>query len=378
MKKIVQCGVAVLLAASASWAVAQTAQNFPNRSLRMVIHFPPGGPTDFVGRALGQKLSEAWKQQVIVENRPGAGGVIGIEAVLRSPADGYTLLFGTGGSLALAPALTPKLPYNVFTDLAPITLAVINPQILVVHPSLPVRTVNDLIKLAKSKPGQINYGSVGPGSPQHMGMELLKSMAGVDLVHIPYKGTAPAMTELIAGQISAMFNSMPSVLPHIATGRLRGIAVGSAKRSPAAPDIPTVAEAGLKGFQYVTWYALLAPAATPKDVITKINAESVKILSHPEMVQRLSSQGAEPTPGTPDELGKFMREEFEDWKKVIKAATSGSNDVWQETCRRQILRPSAVKYYNYLILLVIFTLRSKPCAAFSARSSTVSNPCAPP
>lgn len=319
MKKIVQCGLAVLLAASASWAGAQ---NFPTKSLRMIIHFPPGGPTDFVGRALAQKLSEAWKQQVIVENRPGAGGVIGIEAVLRSPADGYTLLFGTGGSLALAPALTPKLPYNVFTDLAPITLAVINPQILVVHPSLPVRNVNDLIKLAKSKPGQINYGSVGPGSPQHMGMELLKSMAGVNLVHIPYKGTAPAMTELIAGQISAMFNSMPSVLPHIASGRLRGIAVGSAKRSPAAPDIPTVAESGpaLRGFQYVTWYALLAPAATPKDIIAKINAESVKALSQPEMVQRLSSQGAEPAPGTPEELGKFMREEFEDWKKVIKAA----------------------------------------------------------
>lgn len=319
MKKIVLCGMAVLLAASASWAGAQ---NFPSKSLRMIIHFPPGGPTDFVGRALAQKLSEAWKQQVIVENRPGAGGVIGIEAVLRSPADGYTLLFGTGGSLALAPALTPKLPYNVFTDLAPITLAVINPQILVVHPSLPVRNVNDLIKLAKSKPGQINYGSVGPGSPQHMGMELLKSMAGVNLVHIPYKGTAPAMTELIAGQISAMFNSMPSVLPHIASGRLRGIAVGSAKRSPAAPDIPTVAESSpsLKGFQYVTWYALLAPAATPKDIIAKINAESVKALSQPEMVQRLSSQGAEPAPGTPEELGKFMREEFEDWKKVIKAA----------------------------------------------------------
>lgn len=319
MKKIVQCGIAVLLAASASWA---SAQNFPTKSLRMIIHFPPGGPTDFVGRALAQKLSEVWKQQIIVENRPGAGGVIGIEAVLRSPADGYTLLFGTGGSLALAPALTPKMPYNVFTDLAPITLAVINPQILVVHPSLPVRNVNDLIKLAKSKPGQINYGSVGPGSPQHMGMELLKSMAGVNLVHIPYKGTAPAMTELMAGQISVMFNSMPSVLSQIAAGRLRGIAVGSAKRSPAAPDIPTVAESSpsLKGFQYVTWYALLAPAATPKDIITKINLESVKILSHPEMVQRLSSQGAEPAPGTPEELGKFMRDEYEDWKKVIKAA----------------------------------------------------------
>jgi len=322
MKKIIHCGIAVLLGASASWAMAQSAQQFPNRALRMVIHFPPGGPTDFVGRALGQKLSEAWKQQVLVENRPGAGGIIGIESVLRAPPDGYSLLFGTGGSLALAPALNPKLPYNVFTDLAPITLLVVNPQILVVHPSLPVRSVNELIKLAKSKPGQINYGSVGPGSPQHMGMELLKSMAGVNLVHIPYKGTAPAMTELMAGQISAMFNSMPSVLPHIATGRLRGIAVGSAKRSPAAPDIPTVAESGsgLKGFQYVTWYALLTHAGVPKDIIAKINAESVKALSEAEMAKRFSSQGAEPAPGTPEELGRFMRTEFEDWKKVIKAA----------------------------------------------------------
>ena len=319
MKNIIHCGMALLLAVSASWAGAQ---NFPNKSLRMVIHFPPGGPTDFVGRALAQKLTEAWKQQILVENRPGAAGIIGIETVLRAPADGYTLLFGTGGSLALAPALNPKLPYDVFKDLAPITLVVINPQILVVHPSLPVRSVNDLIKLAKAKPGEINYGSVGPGSPQHMGMELLKSMAGVNLVHIPYKGTAPAMTELMAGQISAMFNSMPSVLPQIAAGRLRGIAVGSAKRSPAAPNIPTVAEAGpvLKGFQYVTWYALLAPAAAPKDVIAKINVESVKALSQPEMVQRLSSQGAEPAPGTPEELGKFMKDEFEEWKKVIKAA----------------------------------------------------------
>lgn len=319
MKKIIQCGVAVLLAASASWVGAQ---NFPTKSLRMIIHFPAGGPTDFVGRALAQKLSEAWKQQIIVENRPGAGGIIGIETVLRAPADGYTLLFGTGGSLALAPALTPKLPYDVFTDLAPITLVVINPQILVVHPSLPVHSVRDLIKLAKSQPGKINYASVGPGSPNHMGMELLKSMAGIDMLHVPYKGTAPAITDVISGRVSLLFNSMPSVLPHIKSGRLRAIAVGSAKRSPAAPDIPTVAEAGpaLKGFQYVTWYALLAPAAVPKDVIAKINAESVKILSQPEMVQRLTSQGAEPAPGTPEELGKFMRNEYEDWKKVIKAA----------------------------------------------------------
>ncbi len=317
MKKIIHITIAVLLAASASWSIAQS---FPSKPVRMVIHFPPGGPTDFVGRALAQKLSEGWKQQIIVENRPGAGGVIGIETVLRAAPDGHTLLFGTSGSLALAPALNPKLPYNVFTDLAPITLAVINPQILVVHPSLPVHTVRDLIKLAKSKPGQINYASVGPGSPNHMGMELLKSMAGIDMLHIPYKGTAPAVTDLISGQVSLLFNSMPSVLPHVKSGRLRGIAVGSEKRSPAAPDIPTVAEAGLKGFQYVTWYALLAPVATPKDVIAKINADSVKILSQPDMVERFASQGAEPAPGTPEALAQFMRAEHEGWKKVIKTA----------------------------------------------------------
>jgi hypothetical protein len=214
--------------------------------------------------------------------------------VLRSPPDGHTLLFGTSGSLALAPALS-KLPYDVFTDLAPVTLVVINPQILVVHPSLPVRTVPELVKLAKSKPGQINYASVGPGSPNHMGMELLKSMTGIDMVHIPYKGTTPAMSDVISGQVSLLFNSMPSVLPHVRSGRLRALAVGSAKRSPAAPDVPTVSETpGLQGFQYTTWYALLAPAATPKDVVNQISAESGRALSQPDMSELLASQGAEP------------------------------------------------------------------------------------
>ncbi len=310
-------GVAIGLLAGAA---SIHAQGFPTRPLRFVVHFPPGGPTDFVGRALGQKLSEAWKQPVVIENRPGAGGVIGVELVLRSPPDGHTLLFGTSGSLALAPALS-KLPYDVFTDLAPITLVVINPQILVVHPSLPVRTVPELVKLAKSKPGQINYASVGPGSPNHMGMELLKSMTAIDMVHIPYKGTTPAMTDVISGQVSLLFNSMPSVLPHIKSGRLRALAVGSAKRSPAAPDVPTVAETpGLQGFQYTTWYALLGPAAMPKDAINLVNAESVKALSQPEMADLFASQGAEPAPSTPEGLAKFMRAEFEAWRKVIKTA----------------------------------------------------------
>ncbi len=319
MNALIRGAVAAALLGCAAVAAAQSAQNYPSRAVRMVIHFPPGGPTDFVGRALAQKLSEAWKQQIIVENRPGAGGVIGVETVLRAQPDGYTLLFGTSGSLALAPALQ-KLPYNVFNDLAPIVLAVINPQVLVVHPSLPVRSVQDMVKLAKARPGQINYGSVGPGSPQHMGMELLKSMTGINMLHVPYKGTAPAMADLMSGQISVMFNSIPTVLSLMQAGRMRGIAVGSAKRSPAIPDIPTVAESGLKDFQYATWYALLGQAAMPKDIIAKINAESVKALSEPEMAKRLSSQGAEPSPGTPEALGKFMRDEYNNWVKVIKAA----------------------------------------------------------
>ncbi len=309
-----------IAAALLGGAVSVHAQAFPSRPVRFVVHFPPGGPTDFVGRALGQRLSETWKQPVVIENRPGAGGVIGVEMVLRSPPDGHTLLFGTSGSLALAPALS-KLPYDVFTDLAPVTLVVINPQILVVHPSLPVRTVSELVKLARSKPGQINYASVGPGSPNHMGMELLKSMSGIDMVHIPYKGTTPAMTDVISGQVSLLFNSMPSVLPHVRSGRLRALAVGSAKRSPAAPDVPTVAETpGLQGFQYTTWYALLAPAATPKEVVNQINAESVRALSQPDMFELLASQGAEPAPTTPEGLAKFMRAEFEAWRRVIKVA----------------------------------------------------------
>ncbi|MFO0480150.1 MAG: Bug family tripartite tricarboxylate transporter substrate binding protein [bacterium] len=310
-------GVAIGLLAG---AMSAHAQSFPNRSLRIVVHFPPGGPVDFVARALGQRLGDAWKQPVVIENRPGAGGVVGVEMVLRSPPDGHTLLLGTSGSMAVAPAVS-KLPYDVFTDLAPIALLVINPQILVVHPSLPVRPVSELVTLAQSKPGQINYASVGPGSPNHMGMELLKSMTGMDMVHIPYKGTTPAMTDVISGQVSLLFNSMPSVLPHIKSGRLRAIAVGSAKRSPAAPDVPTVSETpGLQAFQYTTWYGLYGPAAMPRDIVNQINTETVRALNQPDMSELFASQGAEPAPSSPEGLAKFMRAEFEAWRKVIKAA----------------------------------------------------------
>jgi tripartite-type tricarboxylate transporter receptor subunit TctC len=315
-KHVLSC----LIAAAAAISVSAVAQTYPTKSIRMVVHFPPGGPTDLVARTVAQKLTEAWGQQVIVDNRPGAGGIVGVENVVRAAPDGYTLLFATGGSMAVTPAVGTKLPYNVFTDLAPISLVVINPQILVLHPSLPVSSVRELVKFAKSKPGQINYASVGPGSPQHLGMEMLKAMAGIDLVHIPYKGTAPAMTDLLGGQVSLMFNSMPSVLPYTRSGRLRGIAVSSAKRSAAAPEIPTVAEAGVPGFQYVTWYGVFAPAAVPKDVIAKLNAEIVRGLSDKAVAERLLREGAEPAPGTPDALAKFMRAEYEQWKKTIAVA----------------------------------------------------------
>jgi tripartite-type tricarboxylate transporter receptor subunit TctC len=289
------------------------------KPIRLIVHFPPGGPTDLVARAVGQKLTEAWGQQVIVDNRPGAGGVVGVEAVVRSAPDGYTLLFATGGSMSIAPAIGIKAPYNVFTDLAPIGLLVINPQMLVLHPSLPANSVRELIKLAKSRPGQINYASVGPGSPNHLGMELLKYMSGIDMVHIPYKGTAPAITDVLAGHVSLMFNSMPTVLPHVKSGRLKGIAVSSARRSQAAPEVPTVGET-VPGFQYVTWYGLFAPAAAPKEIVAKLNAEVVRILHDKVVADRFAQEGAEPAPGTPGDLAKFMRAEHEQWKKTIAAA----------------------------------------------------------
>jgi tripartite-type tricarboxylate transporter receptor subunit TctC len=296
-----------------------SAQTYPVKPIRIVVHFPPGGPTDLVARAVGQKLTEAWGQQVIVDNRPGAGGVVGVDAVVRSAPDGYTILFATGGSMSIAPAIGIKASYNVFTDLAPISLLVINPQILVLHPSLPAHSVRELVKLAKSKPGAINYASVGPGSPNHLGMELLKYMTGIDMTHIPYKGTAPAVTDVLAGHVSLMFNSMPSVLPHVRSGRLKGIAVSSAKRTPAAPEIPTVGES-VPGFEYVTWYGLFAPVAVPKDIIAKFNGEVVRILQDREVARRFAAEGAEPAPGTPDQLAKFMRAEHEQWKKTIAAA----------------------------------------------------------
>jgi len=296
------------------------AQNYPVKPIRIIVTFPPGGPSDFVARALGQKLTEAWGQQVVVDNRGGAGGVVGVEAAARANPDGYTLLQGQSGGMSINPALHPRLSYDPFRDFAPVSMLVVNPQMLVAHPSLPAKTVKQLIALAKSKPGQISYASAGYGSAQHLGMEMLKAMAGIDVLHVPYKGTGPALVDLFSGQVSLQFTSMPAVLPHVKAGKLNGIAVGSAKRSPAVPEVPTVAESGVSGFGFVACYGLFAPAATPGNIVNRINAQVVKLLGEPELSQRLAGQGAEPSPSTPEGLARYMREDHERWKKVIRAA----------------------------------------------------------
>jgi len=312
----------VLLSVLAAPAVAAPATAagpaYPSKPIRIVVTYAPGGSTDVVARLLANPLTEILGQQIVIDNRGGAGGIIGTEIVAHAAPDGYTLLFGTSAGLTINPLLQRKLPYIVERDFTPISLVVVNPQVLVAYPGLAANTIVELIKLARSRPGQINYASPGIGSPNHMGMELLKAMTGIDLVHVPYKGGAPASTDLIAGQVSLLFNSIPSVLPHMRSGRLKALAVGSAVRSPAIPDIPTVAEAGVPGFEYATWYGLFAPAGTPRDIIARLNAAAAKALLASELAQPLRAQGSEPRTTTPEELARFMRVEHARWERVVK------------------------------------------------------------
>ncbi len=294
-------------------------QPYPARPIRIIITFPAGGPSDTVVRPIAQRLNETWGQPVILDNRGGAGGVVGTEIVAHAAPDGYNLLVGTAGGMAINPNLLAKLSYDPFRDFAPVCMLVINPQVLVAHPSLPANNVKELIALAKARPGQLNFGSSGTGTATHLGMELLKLATGINVVHVPYKGGAPAVTDLIAGQVQMIFVSMPSVMPHVQSGRLKALAVGSAKRVQSAPDIPTVAEAGYPGFEYANWNALFAPAGTPAAILNKLNAEVVRILGDPALAQRLSAQGAEPASGTPDALARYLRQDYDRWKKVITA-----------------------------------------------------------
>jgi tripartite-type tricarboxylate transporter receptor subunit TctC len=308
---------ALLLAAMcAAWGAH--ADVYPSRPIRFVVAFPPGGGTDIIARSIAQKLAERLAQQVVVDNRPGAGGNIGTDIVAKSAPDGYTMLMGSAGPLAINASLFASMPFDPQRDLAPVTLAASTPNVLVVHPSLGVATVKELIALAKAKPGRINFASSGFGTPAQLAGELFNSMAGVRLVHVPYKGASPALADLLGGQVQIMFSTMPPALPHVKDGKLRALAVTSLKRSPAAPDLPTLTQAGLPGFEANTWHGVVLPAGAPAEVIGKLNREIVTILHLPDVVERLSAQGAEPVGSTPEEFAAYIRSETAKWAKVVR------------------------------------------------------------
>ena len=304
----------------ASLTAPTVAQTYPTRAIRVIVPFAPGGASDLLPRMVGQKLSEAWGQQIIIDNRPGAAGNIGMDLGAKAPADGYTLLSAPNGNLVVNPHMYSKLPYDVFRDLAPVTLLAAVQNVLVVHPSLPVKNVRELVALAKAKPGILTYGSPGNGSQGHVGVELLKMMAGVDMTHVPYNGVGPAMRELMGGQISLALAQTQAAVAHIQSGKLRVIAAASAKRLAILPELPTVAESGHAGFEAVSWYALMAPAGTPKDILSKLSAESTRAVHLPEIRERLNALGAEAVGSSPDQLLATMRTESARWAKVIKVA----------------------------------------------------------
>ena len=299
---------------------ADAARNYPNKPVRVMVTFPAGGGVDLMARTLGQKLFEAWGQQFVIDNRAGGGGVIGTEIVARAAPDGYTLLLASSSGLIVSPLLIAKLPYDAFADFAPVILLAVNPTLLVVNSTMPVNSVKELVAYAKTKPRQLSYASAGQGSPIHLGMEMFKVMTGTDMVHVPYKGSPLAVTDLLAGQVQLMFNTMPTVLPHVKSGRLRALAVGSARRAKTLPDMPTVAESGVPGFAATTWWGMVAPARTPASIINKLGTQIERVLNDADVSQRMLAQGAEVQGSTPDGLARFMREESARMRKVIASA----------------------------------------------------------
>ncbi len=296
------------------------AQNFPTKTVRIVVPFPPGGTSDATARLLGQQLTERWKHTVVVDNRGGAGGNIAAEHVARSAADGHTLLMGTHGTQAINVSLFAKLPYDPVRDFAPVTLAITVPNLFLAHPSLPVRSMKELIALAKARPGELNFASSGYGTMPHMAGELFNYMAGVKMTPVLYKGSGPAMIEVLSGLVPLMIESVLTSLPHVKAGKLRSLAITSAERNPAVPDIATVAENGFAGYQAITWVGLVVPAATPRDIVGLLNTEISRILQSADMKQRLAAMGATPGGGTSEQFASFIRAETDKWAKVVKAA----------------------------------------------------------
>jgi len=308
-----------VLAVLGGAAFGQGAEKFPGKTIRLVLPYPPGGGSDTIARPLAQRLGENLKQQVVVDNRGGAGGSIGMEIAAKSPPDGYTIVFALTAQLAVNPSLYKKLPYDPVKDFEPITLFATGPYILIVHPSLPVESVKGLIALARARPNQITYASAGNGSGAHLGTELLNSMAGIKMIHVPYKGGGPALVDLLAGQVQVLFATYATSKPFIDNGRVRALGVSTATRLSGV-NLPTIAEAGLPGYDAGVWYAFLAPAGTPRDIIAKLNVEIVRALNHPDMMSLLARGSIAPIGSTPEELTKFMKSEIAKWAKVVKEA----------------------------------------------------------
>ena len=296
------------------------AQDYPNKPILLVVPFAPGGSSDFLSRLIGAKLTEAWKQQVVVESRPGGAGNIAMDAVQRAKPDGYTLILGHVGTLAVNPAMFAKLPYDPIKGFVPVGMIATVPTLLVVNPSVPAKNFKEFLALAKAKPGTIYYGSAGNGSSGHLAMEYLKQAANIDLTHVPYKGTGPMVTDLLGGQTQATFTGATPLIPHIKQGKLRPIAVGGTKRIAALPEVPTVAESGLPGFETSQWYGILAPAGTPDAIVKKLNTELNRILKSPEVVERMTADGSVPQGSTPEEFAKFIASEQKRWGQVVKTA----------------------------------------------------------
>ena len=310
----------MILMLAAAFPGATLAADYPHRPIRFVVPYPPSGAADIVARILAQKLGDALGATVVVDNRAGAGGNLGTDLVAKAAPDGYTLLMGNVGPLAINVSLSKRLPFDPLKDLAPVSFMVVYPNVLVVNPALPAKSVSELIALAKARPGQLSYGSAGTGSSTHLAAELFKSMAGIEMAHVPYKGGGQAVVDVISGQVQLYFSSMLGALPHLKSGKLRALAVTGSKRSRAAPELPTIAESGFPGYEANNWLGLMVPAGTPAAIIMRLNREIVKIFAQPDMLERLAAQGGEPETGSPEKFAEYIRSEIRKWAKVVKSS----------------------------------------------------------
>jgi tripartite-type tricarboxylate transporter receptor subunit TctC len=309
--------VAAAFVIAAGSAAAQSSTGYPVKALRIIVPFPPGGATDIVGRFVAQKLAETFSQQAVVDNRSGANGTLGLDLGAKAAPDGHTLVVGQTGNLTISPNLT-RVPYDANRDFSPITLLISSPHVVAVHPSLPARSLKELVALARSKPGQLNYASTGSGSAGHLGVELLKKTTKMNVVHVPYKGAVPGFTDLVAGHVAMMFTSVLSTQSFAKSGRVRMLAVGSAQRSPSAPDIPTIAESGYPGFEVTTWWGLLGPAAMPREIVGRLNTELVKIMASNDARERIGALGADLMTTTPEQFAARIKAENSTWAQIIK------------------------------------------------------------